>query len=142
MAVLSFEYDIDFSLIGVHTAEQGYRLAYLLNKYAKTYLTRIDTNENLELFEYEDKYNYVTVCLVKNKYISKNKKAIGFFQEEIETVKYIIPERKKIDYFLKIEDCDSAFLKKIEQQIKNIKEVQTSYIVDVDTLKSKNNLIF
>lgn len=143
MPILSLEYDIDFSLVGIHSVERGYRLAFLLNKFAKTYLTKTKEKSELEKFEYEDEHNFVKFYLIKNKYSSNRKrKSISLFQDEIETIRYVIPERKKIDYFLKIDDCDNLLLEKILEKIKKIKEVQTSYIIDVNTLKSKNNLIF
>ncbi len=56
---------------------------------------------------------------------------------------YLLPEYKKVDYFLKIENAaDSLDVSEITTQIKNIERITTVYTVDVENIKSKNNLIF
>jgi hypothetical protein len=54
-----------------------------------------------------------------------------------------LPEFKKADYFLKIEKTDDTIeLSQIKQIINEIEPISTAYIVDIDQIKSKNNLIF
>jgi hypothetical protein len=56
---------------------------------------------------------------------------------------YFLPEFKKADYFLKIEKTeDTIELSEIKQLLNTIEEVSTAYVVDIDQIKSKNNLIF
>lgn len=143
MRILSLEYEVDYSLIGIHSAEKGYRLAFLLNKCVETFFKKADVNKEFEVFEFEDSHNFVTFFLIKNKYVSDAKTiSTGIFKEEIQEIKYVIPERKKIDFFLKIDDCDSVLLQKILTKIKSIDEINTSYEIDLQTLKFKDNLIF
>ena len=56
---------------------------------------------------------------------------------------YLIPEKKKIDFFIKIvEDIPSEEIQKLVNKIKNINQVITAYTIDTNTLKSKDILIF
>jgi hypothetical protein len=55
----------------------------------------------------------------------------------------LIPEFKKVDYFLKIENGEvNIDVSKITNCIKKIERVSTVYAVEVEKIKSKNNLIF
>ncbi len=56
---------------------------------------------------------------------------------------FLLPELKKVDYFLKIEsDEDDVKITDIIKKLKTIKSLSTVYVVDTETIKSKNNLIF
>jgi ribosomal protein L25 (general stress protein Ctc) len=55
----------------------------------------------------------------------------------------LIPEFKKVDYFLKIENDEVEIdVSKIINALKKIERVSTVYPVEVEKIKSKNNLIF
>ena len=60
-----------------------------------------------------------------------------------ETKTYLIPEKKKVDYFIKIvgEPTQETIYKTVNQ-IKQITQIVTSYTVEIDSLKSKQFLIF
>lgn len=55
---------------------------------------------------------------------------------------FLLPELKKVDYFLKIESDDDLQINEIVKNLKSIKSLSTVYVVDTETIKSKNNLIF
>jgi hypothetical protein len=62
---------------------------------------------------------------------------------EISTKVYLLPEFKKADYFLKIENTeDTMDVSKIKTILNTIDSISTVYTVDTDRIKSKNNLIF
>jgi hypothetical protein len=61
---------------------------------------------------------------------------------EVATKVFLLPELKKVDYFLKIESDDDIKITDIVKKLKNIKSLSTVYVVDTETIKSKNNLIF
>ena len=52
-----------------------------------------------------------------------------------------VPEYKEVDYFLKIEDDTEGEEQSIINKIAFIPQVITTYMVDINQLKSKNNLI-
>ena len=58
-------------------------------------------------------------------------------------ITYLIPELKKVDYFLKIQsDFDKLGTKILVNQINEIKQIISAYQVEPETLKSRENLIF
>jgi hypothetical protein len=54
---------------------------------------------------------------------------------------YLIPELKKVDYFLKIEEA-SLSTEQIVNAIHSIDRVEAAYSINTNQIKSKNNLIF
>ncbi len=148
---LGYEYEHDYSLIAITSTLDDYRLAYFLNKKLEIYLDRqtknIDfTNKNCSftLYNYDCNSTFSSWSLIANKhlFISKNIEGTNLFNEE-SNVSYLINEKKKVDYFLKIfGDFTSNSLTSVLEKIKNIKGVITSYTIDPQTLKSKDYLIF
>ncbi len=150
--------DDDYELIAIHSSIAPYRLAFLLNKNLKLNLSRKEEDINFEynditasfpLYQYHDHFQYHTYSLLGNKFSTKivPKKTVpdGLFvnTENIYTIKHLIPELKKVDYFLKIETEASHFSSKIVlTQMLSISQIITAYSVEYAALKSKNNLIF
>ncbi len=145
-----------YTLIAIHCTIEDYRLAYLLNKHLGINLTRkpsdLDYNKDksvYSIFEWEDNKQLTTWSLVSN--ICKTQETLpqvsqqSLFtaQEQIIKTFNLIPEYKGVNYFLKI-DNDNSFSKEayILSSILNIPQIVTAYSVDVNQLKSKDNLIF
>jgi hypothetical protein len=62
---------------------------------------------------------------------------------EIATKVYLLPEFKKADYFLKIDNTeDTINVTKIKTLLNTIDSISAVYTVDTNKIKSKNNLIF
>ncbi|MEM6719842.1 MAG: IPExxxVDY family protein [Bacteroidota bacterium] len=150
-----FEEDT-YTLIAIHCSAEDYRLAYLLNSNLDLKLARkpedLDYNymeASFSIYEWDDKKNFVTWNLVANtsrQEVEQIASAGSLFsnQQGKRTVsKYLIPERKKVDYFVKISHENQLKAPKIIlSKINAIAEVITAYILDTEQLKSKNNLIF
>jgi hypothetical protein len=62
-------------------------------------------------------------------------------KEKITANVYLLPEMKKVNYFLKIENT-TLKLNEIVSALNSIKQISTSYKVEDEQIKSKNNLIF
>ncbi|AMC11441.1 hypothetical protein Lupro_09265 [Lutibacter profundi] len=151
MQLLTLDLEDDYLLIGIHSTEEDYRLAYLLNKHLETKLIHYkhhldfkNSDAQFPLFEFNDENNFMSYYLINNKYIQVVKtKNEGLFEGDYSTISYLIPEKKKIDYFLKIKGCNqSNFVKKLVDKLNNINQIITAYAIDPNTLKSKNHLIF
>ena len=142
----------DYTLIGIHTTLEDNKLAYVLNKqlsikfkHAQFSLDFQNKNNNATFPVYE----YSNVKLDHNWFlISNTNKQIatplqaGFFKES-DTITYLISEKKKVDFFIKLEgNFDYDFVVKSLEKINQIKQIITSYTIEVDTLKSKEFLIF
>lgn len=155
---LDEEMDDPFSLIAVHCTEEDYKLAYLLNQHLNTRFKRnkkeVDYSTKgqiitFPLYDFEDAKNHNSFYLVANKcqvMEASLQSSGGLFDEsdsEKVTTYYLLPEFKKVDYFLTIySDVDSIPIATIVSEINKIKQVISAYSVEADQIKSKNNLIF
>jgi hypothetical protein len=162
MAVHKLDFDdfdeIDYHLIAIHTSLEDYRLAYFINQKLPINLSRnkdeiqINIKEgetNFSRFYYLDKKNVISWNLIQNKnevIQQKNENSQNLFSNinlEVSTKVYLLPEFKKVDYFLKIENIDAEMnVPEIQLLLTTIKSISTAYIVEKNKIKSKNNLIF
>ena len=94
-------------------------------------------------------YNYINEeydfewYLISNSYTEERINALDTIVLATETKTYLIPEKKKVDYFIKIvgEPTQETIYKTVNK-IKQINQVVTSYTVETNSLKSKQFLIF
>ncbi len=148
--------EVNYELIAIRTDLEDYRLAYRLNQKLPIILAKskseIQTqSKNGESFfphfSYEDMENEVCWDLIGNKseiLIETKRETDNLFANDNQPIhnrSYFLPELKKVDYFLKVtngmEDIDELL-----PQLNTIAKISTIYKVDLDTIKSKNNLIF
>lgn len=150
--------EVDYELIAIHSSLEDYRMAFFINqnlpiilsKSKEEIIVKVNNEEVLfSKFIYDDLSNDLIWTLIQNKneIITKEKtKNQTLFLDtelEIETKVFLLPELKKVDYFLKIENVQSKLeVKKTLSKLLNIDQISTAYKVDVNTIKSKNNLIF
>lgn len=155
--ILEDDFKEDFSLIAIHCSEEAYKMAYLLNKFVSLHLQRREvdldySNNGLQitfaLYEFENAMLYTTYNLVGNKcksLVANVQSSSGLFGDSAsETVTtYLLPEYKKVDFFLKISsDFEVIPLRKLVANINEIKQVISAYVIVTDDVKSKSNLIF
>lgn len=142
----------DYTLIGVHTTLNDYRLAYLLNKHLQVNFRR--ANYDLDFFQKNIEssyvvYEYTNTKLDQDWFLISNvfkytleAESISLFGQS-DSTSYLIPEKKKVDFFLKIEgEFDYDFIVKLIENINQIPQIIISYEIEVNSLKSKDFLIF
>ncbi|WCC44644.1 IPExxxVDY family protein [Tenacibaculum finnmarkense] len=142
----------DYTLIGVQTVLDEYKLAYLLNKTLGTKFSKavynLDFKEKHDTFfyavyEYKDTALGYDWFLIANTYKPTDKTGITTIFNKNNVVKYLVREKQRIDYFLKIESgFDTEHIVKTLEKINKIPQIITSYEVEVESLKSKDFLIF
>jgi|TARA_B100000787_G_scaffold104576_1_gene77426 hypothetical protein len=142
----------EYSLIGIHTALEDYKLAYLLNKNLKTQFYKSQNNLEFEndknkasfsIYNFSSKKYDFDWFLIANSFKRENQTESNELRLTTETKTYLIPEKKKVDFFIKISgEVDVDFVISAVQKIKNIEQIITSYSIDKNTLKSKDFLIF
>ena len=149
--------EIDYHLIAIHTTLEDYRLAYFINQHLPVNLSK--SNEEILIsikegetqfsrFYFDDEDNFVSWNLIQNKneVIGQNEiinqDLFSNSSQVVATKVFLLPELKKVDYFLKIESDDDLELAGIVKKLKSIKSLSTVYVVETETIKSKNNLIF
>lgn len=149
--------EIDYHLIAIHTTLEDYRLAYFINQHLPVNLSKSKEEILISIkqgdtqfsrFYFDDEDNFISWNLIQNKNEVIGKKEItnqDLFSnstQEVATKVFLLPELKKVDYFLKIESDDDLQINEIVKNLKSIKSLSTVYVVDTETIKSKNNLIF
>ncbi|WKD85300.1 hypothetical protein KCTC32516_00640 [Polaribacter huanghezhanensis] len=144
--------DNNYTLIGIHSALEEYKLAYVLNQKINTKFVKATYS-----LDFENKNNNATFCiyefvntkfsqswfLISNQYTNHLEEiSTGLFPSN-EITTYLIPEKRKVDFFLKLEgDFNSDYIAKKVEEINAINQVITSYKIDPNILKSKDFLIF
>lgn len=150
--------EIDYHLIAIHTSLEDYRLAYFINQKLPVNLSKskneiqINIKEgetNFSRFYFNDIEKETSWNLIQNKNeVLQYKKGNtqNLFSNvvmEVSTKVFLLPEFKKVDYFLKIENNDDTLnVSRIQILLNAIDNVSTVYMVDTNKIKSKNNLIF
>ena len=148
----------DYHLIAIHTTLEDYRLAFFLNRDLEIRLHKSEFDiqslvkegaTSFARFTYEDEEKVITWDLVQNKNEvegSENNITTDLFSNSnnsFSSLAYLLPEYKKVDFFLKIENAANEIdLNEIVTKISAIDGINMVYNVDKDKIKSKNNLIF
>lgn len=147
----------DFKLLAIHTLLEDFRLAYFLNQSLGLGLNKNPegikiTNREADIyfsrFSFEDTRNDVFWDLIENQNELRMKQTPtgqGLFAESgsFAAQGYLLPEFKKANFLLKIDDSgQSTNMARITKEIKNLNWISTAYSIDLDHIKSKNNLIF
>lgn len=152
------EFEEPYTLIAIHCSEEEYKVAYLMNKFLDTRFKRrkVDIDFTFEglittfpIFDFTDEVNHNQYYLVSNKCrtIDASLQSSGGLFSEVDSDKakdhFLLPEFKKVDYFLKIySDFENESISTFISEINKIKQIISAYSVETDNLKSKNNLIF
>jgi len=137
--------DNDFELLAIHTTLESYHLAYHINNVFNTRFIRADTIPDFDFYEFKDEKNQSLWNLVANKGIQEkdqiSKAQDTLFLEEKSKRIYLLPEYKKVDYLVKIEQ-NTNNIQNMILKMNAIPQIITTFAIDVPKLKSKNNLIF
>lgn len=134
--ILRIEFDFAISLIGISSTAKDYRLCWFLNKSLPFEFSRVE-DLLLEIDEEEEAYFSRFQTRMPNLdtelFLLANKSHNG----------YLIPENKETDFFIiSTEILPTAEQKNLLKTINKIEVVQSAYLIDPQTLKSKDNLMF
>lgn len=154
MHIHSLDLVDEYSLIGIHSSVEDFKLAYLLNanlnmKFKKSIYSLDFKNKNVSfpIFEFIDEKNQLSYYLIANKFTGQttqnNSENLFSINEMFSNTSLLIPEKKNVDYFLKIEgDITTIELFKTIEKVNKISQVITSYTINPNKLNSKDYLIF
>lgn len=150
--------EIDYHLIAIHTSLEDYRLAYFINQKMGLNLSKSKNEIQITIKEGETKFSrffydekkkgvFWNLIQNKNEVIQQKKESsqnlFSNIKMEVSTKVHLLPEFKKVDYFLKIENLEETMdLTKILILLNTIENISTVYTVETNKIKSKNNLIF
>jgi hypothetical protein len=129
--VLNIEEEYDFSLLGISCHAKDYRLCWELNKTLHLELVRVEDylldKATFSFYEFQDEENYLS------HYFIANRGSEG----------YLIPEQKKVDYWLISKgNISDSLIDDFICKINSVSLVLTSFNIDPNQLKSKQNLLF
>ena len=140
------------SLIALYSSVEIFRVVYHLNKVLEMRLERtekdidfvsVDSISYYPLYHFYDKNTDVDYYVVANKAKIKpteSDKKESLFKENSSYTTYLIPERKNVDYFFKIERRFE--IENLLKKIKEIRQISAVHQEDISRIKSYKNLIF
>ena len=134
---LSVTLDFDFELMGILSQAPEYKLAWSINQQLKINLTRA-SETRIEFINTTDLLISYYIFETENSLLRliKNKSHEG-------TALYLLPEIKQMDYILQLYNHSGAFdSKNIFSTLAKNSEIQFITKIDIEKLKSKENLIF
>jgi hypothetical protein len=147
--------DDTYSLMAIHCTLEDYRVAFLLNQHLNINLRRKPKDldfkyiaSSYSIYEWEDINQLITWNLVSNVCKKEEDSLVStgsLFKSQSKIIKShnLIPEYKKVNYLLKIDNDDNVINEKtLIHKIQEIPQIAAIYSIDVKLLKSKNNLIF
>jgi hypothetical protein len=129
------DFEYDFHLIGISSHAKDYRLSWEINKRFNTqlikenevvYSTKKGDIAEFSMYFFQDELEERDLRLISNKYKGR----------------LLVPEKKAADFFLILYDYNSLDASEILREIRKINVVLTAFEIDVNTLKSKENLLF
>ena len=137
---LIVEHDYDFELYAIISSIKAYKLAWVLNQSLNIDLAKEDDalfeflKEKSKLYfinyKFETEYSYFR--FIKNKsceYYNTSKP-------------YLIPELKEYDYLLLFSLNSELDKTTLIDKLKNLPNIEYLNLIEINTLKSKENLIF
>ncbi|AWI24980.1 IPExxxVDY family protein [Flavobacterium pallidum] len=143
----------DYTLVAIHTSLEDYRLAYFINQKLPVRLSKNKDEIQIQVKQGETSFSRYTFenndaeiswNLIQNKNeidVSRATTTDLFSNQTVATKVYLLPEFKKVDYFLKIENV-AENIESITSKINTISQISAVYAIGANTIKSKNNLIF
>ena len=143
-------YEDPFDLVALHSSLEDYELVYFINMHLQSRFRRcrndfeMSQEVSFPIFEWKDEPNAIYWSLVTNNSLSEYRlpRTDLFKGETSYTTHHLVPERKEVDYFIKVEQAYVNVEADIVKALQSIPKIITAYQVDIDSLKSKNNLIF
>ncbi len=137
---LIVQHDYDFELYAIISSVKTYKLAWELNQVLNIVLSKkqdvlfefLKEKSKLYFINYKFETEYSCFRFIKNK-------ACEFYNT---SKPYLIPELKEYDYLLLLANSSVFDEKKILEQLKKISNIEYINLVEINTLKSKENLIF
>lgn len=158
--VLELDDDFDNSIVlAIHCSEPDYKMAYMINKVLGLKLHReasdlefvyAEGKANYPLFFFDDweqdrQFHLVanTTELTVEKPLALSADLFGGSTTPKARKVNLLPELKQADYLLKITLAKSSINENvIVSRINEITQVITAYVVDLQPVKSRSNLIF
>lgn len=141
-----------FLLLGLHAVWESFRLAFHLNRQLRIQLRRArrDLDVYHEKMRAKAQYPYYTYLevakqrdwgLFTNSARMQRPATAALFETDTCEV-YLVPEHREVDYLLKVSNTRSCEWDSILLYVKRIPGIRLATVIDTESLRSRNNLIF
>lgn len=142
----------EVNLFALHSSEEIFKVVYYINLALELNLRRKEKDVDFvnqasisyyPLYHYADEKAFVDFYLVANKTKTNLSNAVkkgSLFPENSGYYTFLIPERKAVDYYFKINGMETA--NEVLTELKLIPLIKAVYREDIADLKSYKNLIF
>jgi hypothetical protein len=135
---LLIEHQYDFDLLGLVAPVKDYKMAWLLNHTLGIHLIKANDFELefvnqplLKISQYMDQKEHGFTQLLKNRSFADGVNAL-----------YLVPELRFMDYFLLVQDQTFELnINAYIEQLSQVRYIQNVVKLDVNKLKSKDNLL-
>lgn len=136
---LSSDYVFDFELIGIVSSAKEYKLAWYLNQLKVFHLVKDDDiriefsdNRHIRVSNLKEQTDHSTAYLLKNKLVSAGS-----------SNQHLVPELQQFDYLLKLTNqADENWADQLLLKFKDIPVIDYALKVDLEKLKTRDNLVF
>ena len=138
----------DYTLIAIHSNTEPYKLAFEINQKLKIQLKRCSydvsfdgNNSMFDLYKHTSETYNTKLYLILNKSLGEKKIKDQLLFKNLSESSFLIPELKKVEYFLKIEGGNFN-IKTLLNRLIEIDNIISCYRTKITATKSKYNLIF
>ena len=136
---LIVDHNFDFELVGIISNAKGYKLTWEINRALKLNLIKA---KDLVLSFIDN--NHLTI--LNYKYETENNKLLLIKNRGVESDgipgSFLIPELQRFDYLLWARSVDEFDFVLWIDKIKELRVIQYAIRIDIEKLKSKENLLF
>lgn len=137
---LNVSYEYDFDLIGISTTVREYKLAWAINNLLGIRLVK---DKDLEIAFKNDTFVIISNFIYETENsvfrLLKNRS----FEQGVGSQGFLVPELKDFDYIALISGYeDTLSLEELVQKMKTLTEIDYLQRINIEQLKSKENLIF
>jgi len=134
---LKIDPEFNFILIGIATPLLDYRMAWFINHVLFKQLAKTDD------LTITDPQNRVQTAYGRFDYQEELTKSVFHLVQNKQGAICLIPELRELDYLLLVKgEYYRPRKNEMVKKIRAIEQIQAVVIIDVESLKSKNNLIF
>tara|TARA_B100001027_G_scaffold206332_1_gene169818 strand:- start:311 stop:769 length:459 start_codon:yes stop_codon:yes gene_type:complete len=138
----------DYTLIAIHSNTEPYKLAFEINQKIKIQLKRCSydvsfdgNNSVFDLYKHSSETYNTKLFLILNRSFNEKKIQGQLLFENLSESSFLIPELKKVEYLLKIEE-GGFNIKSLLRKLNELNNIISCYRVKITAAKSKYNLIF
>ncbi len=126
--------DYPFTLWGINTTLKGYRFAWNINKLLELHMVREEPLTVVDSGKEKLQFGYFSAFeAMQNVHYRLIENRSG--------ARYFLPEQPKADYLFTVDHSPLVDAGHIGATLRSIKGVSAIFIIDIKTLKSKQNLL-